>query len=215
MVKKHDAKTNALLAAATLLVVCGLGGACRDASDAEGPNVSVAELAPLEYPPRDSRFDDGAPDSCVLLRAADPAQLYGEPMGPAQRMLSLCIADLSGWDGSGPERSVQLEIRKADERGVPADLEAFWVAEGAGIEFVGGKREAIQRLPDLADLALYVPITNGVRFYSYWDDEYILLLTVLGAPDPQAALAWSQELIGSSIEASRQATSARRVRDHS
>ena len=164
--------------------------------------VGCSEPAPdgLAFAPRAS--DDGAPDACQLLHDADPAALFGVPMGPAQRMLALCLADATGWDGRSQERSVQLEIRRADERGVPDDLDSFWLAEGAGIGFVGGDRGAIESIAGLGDLALSVPIENGRRFYAYWGGEYILLLTVLGAPDPTAAMDWSLALIRASIAAS-------------
>jgi hypothetical protein len=148
----------------------------------------------LQVPPR--VHDDGSPDACELLAAADPRRLLGAELGPAMRIYGLCQVDVA--EPAGPERSVGLEIRRDPEAGVPADLDGFWEREGGGVGMLGSSREQIQELDSLGDYALWFPIDGGLQLFTYWQDEYILVLTIRGVP-VERALPWGRELAQASV----------------
>ena len=164
----------------------------------------AAEAPPSDYALRPERFeqrhglkvpprvhDDGSPDTCDLLGEASPQRLLGAELGPAMRIYGLCHVAVS--EPADPARSVGLEIRRDHERGVPHDLDAFWEREGGGVGMLGGSRDGIQEIDALGDYALWFPIDGGLQLFAYWQDEYILVLTIRGVPT-ERALAWGREL---------------------
>jgi hypothetical protein len=158
-------------------------------------NPALQRFGGISAPPRSQ--DDGSPDSCVLLGDANPGALLDAKLAPAERIYGLCwVQDESMPD---PERSIGLEIRR-DPAGVPGNLEQFWEREGGGVQMLGSSREQIQELGMLGDYALWFPVTGGMQLFTYWKNEYILVLTVRGVPTEQA-LPWARALAGRSVQA--------------
>lgn len=148
----------------------------------------------LRIPPR--VYDDGSPDACDLLGAAGPQRLLGAEVGPAMRIYGMCRVAVDA--PAEAERSVALEIRRDRENGVPHDLDGFWEREGGGVGMLGGSRDRIQELDAPGDYTLWFPIDGGLQLFAYWQNEYILVLTIRGVPE-EPALAWGRELAHQSV----------------
>jgi hypothetical protein len=149
---------------------------------------------------------DGSPDSCELLSAAAPQTLLGKELAPARRIYGLCW--FLAKDSGDPEKSVGLEIRRESEAGVPTNQDEFWEREAGGVGLAGGAREQIEELDGPGDYSLWHPVDGGLRLFAYWDGEYVLVLTVKGAP-LERALPWARELARAAV---RQASAARTSR---
>ena len=185
--------------------VCAIAGMALGAwgcGAAEAPPSSDYALRPasfetrhgLQIPPR--MHDDGSPDACDLLAESSPQRLLGAEVGPALRIYGMCR--FAALEPAEPERSVALEIRRDRASGVPHDLDAFWAREGGGVGMLGSSREKIQELDAPGDYALWFPIDGGLQLFAYWQDEYILVLTIRGVPE-ERALAWGRELAHRSV----------------
>jgi hypothetical protein len=98
-----------------------------------------------------------------------------------------------------PERSIGLEIRR-DREAVSRNLDEFWEREGGGVGLLGSSREQVQELPEPGDYSLWFPIEGGLQLFSYWNGEYVLVLTIRGVPAVRA-LPWARELARSSVAA--------------
>jgi len=148
--------------------------------------------------PRADAPYQGLPDTCDFLSAADPAALLGAELAPAERYFGLCIVAAKG--SQTLDQSAGIELRRASESGVPTNEEQFWAAEGAGVEFMGGKREGIEELDGPADYAVWYPIEFGLQLNAYWGGEYILVVNVRGAPI-ERALPWAREIVQTAVQA--------------
>ena len=190
---------------AALLLACGAveeppaNPAAADSARQAAPPTPIgapplARLGSILAPPRTQ--DDGSPDACELLGAADPAALLGAEVAAAQRVYGLCWVETAVRETA--ERSVGLEIRR-DPNGVPANLEQFWEREGGGVQMLGSSREQIELLPLLGDYALWFPVEGGMQLFSYWKNQYILVLTVRGVPT-ERALPWARALAAASLQ---------------
>jgi hypothetical protein len=160
-----------------------------------GRSGELVNIAGILAPPRVQ--DDGTPDACELLGNADPRSLLGQDLAPARRVYGLCLVDAAG--PRDPERSIGLEIRR-DPAGVPRNLDEFWEREAGGVGALGSSREQIEELPEPGDYSLWFPIEGGLQLFSYWKDEYILVLTIRGVPADRA-LPWARGLARSSVAA--------------
>jgi hypothetical protein len=183
----------AILPVAGMCITCG----AADAPGADDPGAApaAARVPAFEAPPR--VHDDGSPDSCELLAAADPSRLLGADLAPALRIYGLCRVQAA--PVRDPERSVGLEIRR-DRAAVSADFDGFWEREGGGVEMLGSSRDRIEELDGLGDYALWFPIEGGLQLFAYWGGEYVLVATVRGVPSVRA-LPWARELAQASIRA--------------
>jgi hypothetical protein len=159
------------------------------------------QVGSLQVPPR-TIADPGLPDSCTLLAAAEPEALITEPIAPVVRMTNVCIAHAV----SSPtfEYSLSVELRRPEpvERASgpqPSNEDAFWVAEGGGIDLVGGLREELKPIEGIGDYAVWYPITDGMALHAYWQSEFILAINVRGVPTDRG-LTWAQEVARDAIE---------------
>ena len=152
--------------------------------------------------------DPTLPDSCALLTSADPEpkELITEPLAEIERMTSVCIARPES--PPGYDHSIAVEVRHPDpleiEAGIPKDIETFWVAEGGGIDLLGGRREQVQEIAGLGDFATWYPITNGLGLHTYrkspTQGQYIIRMTIRGI-DMDTSLAWAKTVAQSSLDA--------------
>jgi hypothetical protein len=160
-----------------------------------GRSGEIVEIAGIQAPRRAQ--DDGTPDPCELIGNADPRALLGGDLAPARRVYGLCLVEAVG--AGGPERSIGLEIRR-DRAAVSRNLDEFWEREGGGVGVLGSSREQIDELREPGDYNLWFPIEGGLQLFSYWNQEYVLVLTVRGVPT-ERALPWARELARSSVAA--------------
>ena len=189
-------------AAAWLAVGSCVGAApgCGDAKDVDargdwGRSGEIVEIAGIRAPRRDQ--DDGTPDPCELIGRADPRSLLGADLDTARRIYGLCLVDAAA--PGQPERSVGLEIRR-DAAGTPRDLDDFWLREGGGVGTLGSSREQIEPLAEPGEFSLWFPIEGGLQLFSYWNRDYVLVLTIRGVPTDRA-LPWARDLARSSVAA--------------
>jgi hypothetical protein len=180
-------------ASAGIALWLGCGTAEAPPSDYALRPASFETRHGLQIPPR--VHDDGSPDACDLLGEASPRELLGAEVGPALRIYGMCRVAAQG--PAEPERSAALEIRR-DRAGVPHDLDAFWEREGGGVGMLGSRREEIRELDAPGDYALWFPIDGGLQLHAFWQDEYILVLTIRGVP-AERALLWARELAQRSV----------------
>jgi hypothetical protein len=160
-----------------------------------GRSGKIVDIAGIQAPRRAQ--DDGTPDTCQLIGNADPRSLLGQDLAPARRVYGLCLVEAAGATDS--ERSIGLEIRR-DPPAVSRNLDEFWEREGGGVAMLGSGREQIEELREPGDYALWFPIEGGLQLFSYWDDEYVLVLTVRGVPTARA-LPWARDLARRSVAA--------------
>jgi hypothetical protein len=189
--------------AAVAPAVCAGIGVWLACGDAEAPPTTdwgrsgeIVEIGGIQAPAR--AHDDGTPDPCELLGRADPRTLLGGELAPARRIYGLCLVDALG-GAQDAERSVGLEIRR-DRAAAARNLDEFWEREGGGVGLLGSSRERIQELPGPGDYSLWFPIDGGLQLFSYWNGEYVLVLTVRGVPEVRA-LPWACELARTSVAA--------------
>ena len=169
--------------------------ACGPAEDEPGART-------VTIPPRTAP-EDGLPDTCELLRDADPAALLNASLSPARRIFQVCL--VTATDSDGLDRSVSVEVRRTTQGRVPADEEQFFEDYGAGVYYMGGERSGVRELPGEADYALWFPIDQGIQLHAFWGGAYILVVTVRGAP-LEPALALAQGVIRPAIGATRAAS---------
>jgi hypothetical protein len=206
-VKRKPTRWAAVLA--TALLGCGEPDRAADADVAARSAATPPDPAgtiDTPAPPIAEEYRVGSADPCALLREADPQKLLDTEVGAPWRVYGLCRFEARVWPRDEPERAIGLEMRPDTERGVAHDLDEFWEREGAGVDLLGGRREQIEEIPGLGDYALWVPTDRGLQLYAYWEDRYILVLTIAGAPREQA-LPWARALAANAIRTAQQPAS--------
>ena len=165
----------------------------------DGTEGEYVTMGGLQVPFR-RNLDPGLPDSCELLADARAQAMFGEPVAAAERMSDLCVVypkSSQTWD-----RALTVEVRRPVplevERGIPADEEQFWTAEGAGIGLVGGVREELQEIDGLGSYAVWYPIRGGLALHAYWDGAFILAINVRGLPT-ETGLEWAKGVAARAI----------------
>ena len=210
MAQLHRSRVRGLAPLALLLALA----ACGDSKTAVEPSQPMeTDLLAQGYTKVDDYLvppitlpDATLPDSCPLLLEADPKGLIAEPLGPIERMSHVCIATAAAKPGY--QHMLGLEIRhpepgEVENSGgaVPKDLETYWMAEGNGVGFLGGKREDIQAVGGLGDFAVWYPITDGLCLHTYWKGKYIIRVTTRGL-DNERGLPWAKTLTQRALDAS-------------
>jgi hypothetical protein len=197
----------ALLLAFAALAACGNDDAAPPAKPTEADLLASGYTQMNGYlvPPRELA-DPTLPDTCVLLTESDPGpkEMITEPLAPIERMGHVCIATIAS--KYGYDLSIAVEIRHPEtfevEAGLPKDMESFWMAEGGGIDLLGGRREQVEPIEGLGELAMWYPITGGIGLHAYSQgSRYIHRVTIRGI-DKERSLAWAKAFAQRAIEAS-------------
>jgi hypothetical protein len=184
---------------------------CKDASNASPGQPTDAELQAQGYTsmngylvPPPQVLDPTLPDSCALLTEAvpGPKELIAEPLAPIERMTSVCIA--RALDDPTLNHSVAVEVRHPESfevtaSGPPKDLEMFWLAEGGGVDLLGGRRDEVKQIAGLGDYAVWYPIDFGLGLHAY-QGLVIARITIRGI-DEEHSLAWSKAVAQRALEA--------------
>lgn len=193
-----------------LLALAGCGER-KESAAPQPPEKSEAELLASGYlkmngylvPPREVP-DPTIPDSCALLTEANPGpkELIAEPLAPIERMTNVCIAKPASQPGYDDMIAVEVrhpEPLEIEAGGVPKDLESYWVAEGGGIDLMGGRKEQVEQIPGLGDFAVWYVIGGGHGLQAYAQGHHIVRITIRGV-EMKDSQAWAKAVAQRALE---------------
>ena len=135
-----------------------------------------------------SASSDSAPlDPCVLLTAADPSAVLGEPLDEpnmvAPTMCSIVRSDAI---------LISAGLNLTTGRNPGLTRETFFESTREGFEILGVDLEDLHEVEGIGDLTVWAEYEGGMQMWVFWDERSAII--VLSGVAVEDGLAWAENL---------------------